>query len=781
MKQFELTKKRGIYADITDFLGHIDYQLPSADKEQLEKLDIVYRALVAILYNFAPTSGHPGGSISSGRIVSSLIYKMLDYDMACPHRNDADILSYAAGHKALGLYAMWALRNECVRIARPDLLAKEEINQLRLEDLLGFRRNKAQNTPLFKKFNAKPLGGHPEPITPFVYTCTGASGVGDASAVGLAIGAADAYGENCPIVNILEGEGGLTAGRVSETLACAATAQLKNVIFHIDWNQASIETNCVTCESEKAGDYTQWTPVELFRIHDFNVIYVPDGHNFEQIYAAQKMALTFANHQPTAIVYRTVKGWKYGLEGKASHGAGHKFCSDGFYGALAEFEQAFGMSFPRFDGEQTPQNIEQNYWQVLCTVRAALEKEKELTQFIADRVQERGHILNAYRRQVREGFGDVQKIYTDFNPQEVPSEFVFKIGESYTTRGVLGNVLAYLNKQTNGTILTGSADLYGSTNAGNASKDFPKGFFNTMLNPQSRSLSVGGICEDGLAGICSGISSFGKHIGVSSSYAAFLAFAHVAARLHAIGYQSAQEAGVPSNTWVLFNGHAGMPTGEDGPTHADPQALQLVQDNFPKGLCITLTPLEVDEIWPLMTHSFQKRPALLCPFVIRPSYKLIDREALGLSGAIEATKGVYYLHKPQAEPEGVVLVQGAGAGRIFVEGVLPELKKQKAKIAVLYVTSRELFELLPQAEQERILPSAWKKIATAITDFTLPTVDCWLHSDMGRACALYPHKSGQYLGSAKASKIYEEAQMDASGQLRAIEAYMQQRKQDHWQ
>ena len=206
-----------------------------------------------------------------------------------------------------------------------------------------------------------------------------------------------------------------------------------------------------------------------------------------------------------------------------------------------------------------------------------------------------------------------------------------------------------------------------------------------------------------------------------------------------------------------------------------------MQDNFPKGLNITLTPLEVDEIWPLVTHSFQKRPALLCPFVIRPSYKFIDRITLGLPDPIEATKGVYSLYKPKTEPEGVVLVQGAGAGRIFVEGVLPELKKQKANIAVLYVTSRELFELLPQAEQDKILPSAWKKIATAITDFTLPTVDCWLHSDMGRACALYPHKSGQYLGSAKASKLYEEAQMDASGQLRAIEEYMQQRKQGRWQ
>ena len=40
--------------------------------------------------------------------------------------------------------------------------------------------------------------------------------------------------------------------------------------------------------------------------------------------------------QPTVIVYRTVKGWGYGIKGRASHGAGHKLCSDGFYQALAE-------------------------------------------------------------------------------------------------------------------------------------------------------------------------------------------------------------------------------------------------------------------------------------------------------------------------------------------------------------------------------------------------------------------------------------------------------------
>ena len=92
--------------------------------------------------------------------------------------HDADIISYAAGHKALGLYAMWALRNEIARIAAPELLPVEAQFQFRLEDLLGFRRNPSASTPLFKKFHAKALDGHPTPATPFVRLATGASGVG---------------------------------------------------------------------------------------------------------------------------------------------------------------------------------------------------------------------------------------------------------------------------------------------------------------------------------------------------------------------------------------------------------------------------------------------------------------------------------------------------------------------------------------------------------------------------------------------------------------------------
>lgn len=772
--------KRAVYTEITPQLVK-QYALSAQDQKQLEKLDVLYRALVAVLYNFVPTSGHPGGSISSGRIVQSLWQKQMRYALSDPQRDDADILSYAAGHKALGLYANWALRNECARLARPELLAKEEKDQLRLEDLLGFRHNKAQGTPLFKKFHVKPLGGHPEPLVPFVRTSTGASGVGDAAAVGLALAAADAYGENAPVVHVLEGEGGLTAGRVSEALACAATAQLKNLIFHIDWNEASIESNRVTADGKDPGDYTQWTPLELFRIHDFNVIFVPDGHDFAQVYAAQQVALAQANHQPTAIVYRTVKGWKYGLEGKASHGAGHKFCSPEFYQTLAEVEQVFGVTFPRFEGEKTLENIEANYWAVLATFRQALEKDTELTAYVSANLAERAEQLQAAHRSVRKELGNVQQVYTDFTPENAPAEFAFTVGESYTTRGVLAQVLAYLNKQTRGAILTGSADLYGSTNAGKIGKDFPKGFFNTVSNPLSREVAMGGICEDGMSGVCSGISSFGRHIGVASSYAAFLPFFHVAARLHAIGYQAAHEVGAHPNTLVLFNGHAGVPTGEDGPTHADPQALQLVQDNFPRGASISITPMEVDEIWPLVIQALRQRPALLNAFVTRPSDKYINRKALGLAPALDAAKGVYYMHKPQGEPDGVIVIQGAGVGRIFATQVLPQLKKEQANVAVLYVSSRELFEALPKTEQAQLFPAHWKQIAMGITDFTLPTLDCWLYSDAGRSCTIYPHKQGGFLGSGSAAKVYEEAQLDGPGQLRAVKEYLALRKKSNWQ
>ncbi|MDD5303756.1 MAG: hypothetical protein PHS14_11695 [Elusimicrobia bacterium] len=738
--------------------------------ETLEMMDAAYRALCAILFNYVPNSGHPGGSISSGRIVSSLLFKNLRYDFSRPDTIDNDVLVYAAGHKAMGLYGMYALRDEWMRIARPDLLPAER-RRLRLEDLLGFRRNPTQSTPLFRQFKCMALDGHPTPMTPFVAVATGASGVGDCTGVGLALASMDAFGAAGPRFHILEGEGGMTAGRVHEALATAATAGLSNTIMHLDWNQASIDSDRVTAEGDKPGDYVQWDPRELLYMNDWNLVECADGSDFRRVLAAQRAALSLDNGQPTAIVYRTTKGWKYGIEGKGSHGAGHAFCSEAFYKAVEPFEAAFGVTIPRFEGEKTPDRVEAAYWETLLTMRKAFEtKRPDVARFAGERVAEAGR-ATPKGRPVRAGGPDLAALYkSDLKPEAVPDALKLEPGKPATLRGALGDALAYLNSVTKGAIITCAADLAESTSVSPINKAFAKGWFHAKNNPVSRLISVGGICEDAMGGVMAGASSLGLHIGVSSSYSAFIAaLEHVPARLHSIGQQMRHEAtGEPNRAWIMINAHAGPLTGEDGPTHACPQALQLLQDNFPKGSMITLTPWDTQEVWPLLIASLRARPAVLAPFVTRPACPVPDRAKLGLPPASAATKGVYAVRRGG---KATVVLQGHGVAHYFMRDVLPKLDAAGVKLNVFYVTSAELFDRLSDAEKKEVFPPEMAFNSMGITDFTLATLWRWVRSDAGLAATLYPLKQG-YLGSGSGDKVFEQAGLDGAGQLAAITAWV---------
>ena len=774
--KFQLAPRRAAFYDIAEVLKEAPSDISEDQLSFFEKLDLIYRTLCGILYNFVPTSGHPGGSISSGRMVEGLIYRVMDYDFSSPLREDADMIVYAAGHKAMGLYAMWALRNELVRIGRPAFLPSES-SQLRLDDLLGFRRNPTNETPLFRKLRAKALDGHPTCAIPFVRLATGASGVGVAAACGLALGALDVYSGNPPKVHLVEGEGGLTPGRVHEALAACATARIHNVVLHVDWNQASIDSNRVCRENGQPGDYVQWTPAELAYLHDWNVIQVPDGLDFRQVFAAQKLAVRIANQQPTAVVYRTVKGWKYGIEGKGSHGAGHKFCSEGYYASLKEFEERFQTRFPRFSGKADPESVERCFYDTLLVIRQVLEKNNELPLGAAGMLEESKKRLDGSCRVVRQDAPDISGLYAkDLVPEKPPSELNLVPGSEATLRAVLGDALNVLNKRTRGGFFGSAADLLGSTNVTNLNKDFPEGFYNSASNPGSRLIALGGICEDCMGAFMSGLSSFGRHIGATSSYAAFIApLEHIAARLHCIGQQTQRAVtGKPYHTWIMINAHVGVKTGEDGPTHADPQPLQLLQENFPSGMLITLTPWDPQEMWPLLIAGLRARPAVLCPFVTRPPEKVLDREKLGLPPAAAAVKGLYLLQT--ADPsskrhDGTVVLQGNGVATIFIQDVLPRLKEKGLNLNIYYVASAELFKLLSQKEQDRIFPEAGAYEAMGITDFTLPTMYQWVRSNEGLRRTLHSFVSGHYLGSGQAHKVLEEAGLHAEGQLKAVLDY----------
>ncbi len=743
--------------------------LPVADKAFFEEVDLCYRTLCAILFNFVPTSGHPGGSISSGRIVASLLYEGLDYDFSHPDRSDADQLCYAAGHKALGLYAMYSLRNELVRIGNPSLLAPTH-RQLRLEDLLGFRRNPTQNTPLFKRHHAKPLDGHPTPAVPFVPLATGASGVGVTMGVGLALAAIDAYGPQAPLIHLLEGEGGMTPGRVHEALGMAGTVGLENLRMHVDWNQASVDSNAVCAAEQFPGDYVQWDPMELLTLHDWNVIDAGDGLDFRCVLSAQKLAAGLSNGQPTAIVYRTTKGWRYGIEGRASHGAGHPFCSDGYHQAVAPFERKFKVKLPRFEGEKTPDRMEQTYFNTLLCLRQALEQRPDIPAWTAEKIAAAAARLRAKARAPKPGGPDTGPIYTDAVSAELaPVELDIVPGKSMALRTALGDSMGYLNDLTHGSFLACAADLMESTSVSAVGKSFPQGFYNVKTNPASRLVPVGGICEDAMGGVMAGVSSFGAHIGVTSSYSAFIAaLEHIPARLHSIGQQARHDAtGEPFRPWIMVNAHAGPMTGEDGPTHADPQPLQLLAGNFPKGALITLTPWEPQEVWPLLVAALRARPAVIAPFVSRPAGVTPDRAALELPPPHAAAKGLYAWRRSD-QSDATVVLQGCAVALLFARRVLPELDKLGVPVNIFYVSSGELFDLLPLPEQQSIYPERLARQAMAITDYTWPTMARWVHTQEGMQNSLHSFYNGRFLSSGSWDKVLEEAGLDGPAQLKAV-------------
>jgi transketolase len=194
---------------------------------------------------------------------------------------------------------------------------------------------------------------------------------------------------------------------------------------------------------------------------------------------------------------------------------------------------------------------------------------------------------------------------------------------------------------------------------------------------------------------------------------------------------------------------------------------------------VTLTPWEPQEIWPLMAAAFRSSPAIIAPFVSRPSEKVLDRKALGLAPAEESVKGVYKLRTANGVPDGTVVLQESGVAYAFVEQTLPLLEARGIDLDVYYVASAELFDLLTPREQRAIYPESIAMKAMGITGFTLPTMYRWIRSDLGRSLTLHPFSHGHYPGSGPGDRVIAEAGLDGDGQIAAILKFVGARRATH--
>ena len=150
----------------------------------------------------------------------------------------------------------------------------------------------------------------------------------------------------------------------------------------------------------------------------------------------------------------------------------------------------------------------------------------------------------------------------------------------------------------------------------------------------------------------------------------------------------------------------------------------------------------------------------------RPNETVLDRAALGLAPALAAASGVYLLRAPKGAGHGTIVLQESAVTYAFVEQALPLLVKDGIDPWVYYVSSAELFDLLPPEEQRRIFPEQRAQEAMGITGFTLPTLYRWIRSDLGRAHTLHPFAKGHFLGSGQGPVVLAEAGLDGASQAR---------------
>ncbi len=280
-----------------------------------------------------------------------------------------------------------------------------------------------------------------------------------------------------------------------------------------------------------------------------------------------------------------------------------------------------------------------------------------------------------------------------------------------------------------------------------------------------------------MAGICSGLGAYGRHIGVASSYGAFIApLGHIAARLHAIGGQSRHAiAPDPYRPMILVAAHAGLKTGEDGPTHADPQALQLFQENFPRGTAITLTPWDPAEMWPLVSATLARRPAVIVPFVTRPNETVPDRETLGLapaaacsyrrlSAARAARQGRRDDRAPGERGGDVVRQRDPAASRQGGRGPARLLRRPAPSCSIS----------CPRRSRRRSSPRPMRRRRWASPGSRCPTMYRWVRSDRGRAATLHPFMKGHFLGSGQAEYVLAEAGLDGEGLYKGVRKFLEQ-------
>ena len=800
------------------------------DQQQLEDIGFITCMTLVLLGNYAQT-GHFGGPLAYTpfNVATHLAGRErggLHYDYRRPKHPYSDKFMLAAGHCAPTCYALWMIMGEALArkyqstgdrryYVAPDL-AMLPI------DALGFRRgagalatllqdNGLADHPLFaqaKGRGIRALSGHIESTDVTNDVNGGPSGVGVATAAGKAafwdiIGAQIAS----PKIVAFEGEFAMCAGHAQElkTQAIALQTGKRLRIFFSD-NNAGIDDALIG--GVVNSKYEGYRLVDQWTSYGWNVLTIPDGHDYAQILGVMKTMEDWdpEDRRPMIVIGKTTKGYwpapvARQIVGYASHPFGFKMNADYIVELSRTFEARYGVKFEGMaDGPVTNTRDRLVQFKTNIDVAMSVLDSNGLGDWLADRLVEIGdQVVDRVPLRIdvtRDPFLDDRLKVANLPeaPQELTAKnaesgasktvkisLFRKAGEAAGARRAISEIIKWLNYVTENRVLTVAADLSESVNLEHGSI---WGHYDPESNPLGTRLKAA-IQEAGNVSTAIGLVSQnasvdpGKFAGVwafSGTYGAFTPLMYLPARVWS---QQNQDSKFRTGVLHILAAHSGPETAADARTHFgifSPQVWKL----FPRGQVINLSFWDYNDVAPgyfaaAEIAAREKKIGIITIEVARPDLAVADRSTFADTDIRAAAKGLYVIRDFAPGPRhGYVVAQGAFATFNLVK-VLPQLQQAGVNVKVIAAVSEELFDRQPEAYRRSVLPAGARQDTMFVTGGTRRM---WPLRNVGAQAddySLTADWDNQWLTGGLEADVIAEAHLDPGSVFAGVKRFADER------
>ncbi|MGE6632210.1 transketolase [Bacillus sp. NPDC077027] len=584
-------------------------------------------------------SGHPGMPMGAAPMAYALWTKHLNVSPENPSWFNRDRFVLSAGHGSMLLYSMLHLSGY----------------NLSIDDLKQFRQW-GSKTP-----------GHPEfGHTEGVDATTGPLGQGIAMAVGMALAerhlAATYNKDNFNVVDhytySICGDGDLMEGISSEASSLAGHLGLGRLIVLYDSNDISLDGDLDRSFSENVKN--------RFEAMNWEVLYVEDGNNIEEITAAVEKAKQSVD-KPTLIEVKTTIGF----------GSPNRAGTSGVHGApLGSDEakltkEAYSWTFE--EDFHVPSEVYDHFQAAVKD--AGKKKEADWNELFASYQKEYPELAKQLELAI-EG-----KLPENWD-QEIP---VYEAGSSLASRASSGEVLNGIAKQVP-FFIGGSADLAGSN------KTTIKNTDDFGRNNYAGKNIWFGVREFAMGAALNGMALHGGLRVFGGTFFVFSDYLRPAIRLAAL-------MGLPV-TYVFT--HDSIAVGEDGPTHEPVEQLASLRAMPNLSVIRPADGNETAAAWKLAVSSTDKPTALV---LTRQNLPTIDQTPERAFEGVE--KGGYVVvEAADNKPEALLLASGSEVG-LAIEAQ-KALEKEGIRASVVSLPAWDRFDQQPQDYKESVLPSSVK-------------------------------------------------------------------------